>query len=648
MKKKFMFILLLFFVFFGVVNANTSTLENPGRDYFMQKIANNTMITNVSFEGDIAVIQAKGFITGYATSTNQYVNNSLTRRFYSTATTYYVSVMNGQNTFWVYDDGQITGSSLPIKYGTVNVTTSCSLNKALNATGAGQVETCGVVKNGTVSAVDKGAFITCASGYQLVGTPTPVSSTCVKDSYYKGQKLDQRYCKIVYSYNCQKTADPGTPATPSATLASLSVSAGSLSPGFSSGTKSYKVSVGANVDSIDISATASAGSTFVDGYGPRTVKLNYGNNGVQIKVKNSAGAVTTYGINIYRTDGRSHVNTVESLTISSGMYAPMFNKERTTYNSNVGADVVSVNVNAVLSDPTSRFADGYGPRTVTLNDGLNVIDIKVISQSGRTRTYTIHMVRNNDTGNTQCSMNASEVALLKELEVVSDIEGLDLEKIDFKEDVFTYNIKVPYEVGSVGVKAYTKIDGDGISVNGQDNLEVNIEKTVSVVVTSKDCPGISKTYTIGITRQPEYIKGSDASIADIIVEDHDEFKYEANEGKSYVRLGKKEKSLNIKVVPTDENATCTIVGNEKLKKGSEITITCTSEDEISEEKYIIEVEAVAKGTNVFLIILLVIIVLLVITYFVLRLLGYKIYFNFAAIGAFFRGLGQKFKNMFDK
>ena len=246
------------------------------------------------------------------------------------------------------------------------------------------------------------------------------------------------------------------------------------------------------------------------------------------------------------------------------MYAPMFNKERTTYNSNVGADVVSVNVNAVLSDPTSRFADGYGPRTVTLNDGLNVIDIKVISQSGRTRTYTIHMVRNNDTGNTQCSMNASEVALLKELEVVSDIEGLDLEKIDFKEDVFTYNIKVPYEVGSVGVKAYTKIDGDGISVNGQDNLEVNIEKTVSVVVTSKDCPGISKTYTIGITRQPEYIKRSDASIADIIVEDHDEFKYEANEGKSYVRLGKKEKSLNIKVVPTDENATCTIVGNEKL------------------------------------------------------------------------------------
>ena len=43
-----------------------------------------------------------------------------------------------------------------------------------------------------------------------------------------------------------------------------------------------------------------------------------------------------------------------------------------------------------------------------------------------------------------------------------------------------------------------------------------------------------------------------------------------------------------------------------------------------------------------------IIIVLLLIYLVLRLLGYKIYFNFAMIGAFFRGIGDGIRRLFDK
>ena len=55
-----------------------------------------------------------------------------------------------------------------------------------------------------------------------------------------------------------------------------------------------------------------------------------------------------------------------------------------------------------------------------------------------------------------------------------------------------------------------------------------------------------------------------------------------------------------------------------------------------------------KGANIFLIILIIIIIVGLLIYLVLRLLGYKIYFNFAMIGAFFRGIGESIKRAFDR
>ena len=102
------------------------------------------------------------------------------------------------------------------------------------------------------------------------------------------------------------------------------------------------------------------------------------------------------------------------------------------------------------------------------------------------------------------------------------------------------------------------------------------------------------------------------------------------------------------LVKKDESTECVIEGNEELKNGSVVKITCTAEDEVEKRPYEIKITGVRKGTSAILVVIIIILIILLLIYLLLRLLGYKIYFNFAVIGAFFRGIGEKIKNIFDK
>lgn len=97
------------------------------------------------------------------------------------------------------------------------------------------------------------------------------------------------------------TPDPQKPpvvADPS--LTKLTVSKGTLSPVFKSSTKSYKVTVENSVKSIKVTATAAKGSTFISGYGTRTVNLKVGDNTIYVKVKNSDNKTIAYKIVVTR------------------------------------------------------------------------------------------------------------------------------------------------------------------------------------------------------------------------------------------------------------------------------------------------------------------------------------------------------------
>ena len=113
-------------------------------------------------------------------------------------------------------------------------------------------------------------------------------------------------------------------------------------------------------------------------------------------------------------------------------------------------------------------------------------------------------------------------------------------------------------------------------------------------------------------------------------------------------MKKGENTLDIEVVTLDANAIIDIEGNEELKQGDKIIVRSTSEDGESYIEYTIAIDEVEKGTNMFLVVIVVIIIVLVLIYLILRLLGYRIVINMEVISSFFRGIGEKIRNIFDK
>lgn len=639
MKRNYLkyFIYFLIFMSIGVLNVNAAPTVTA--------TANGDLITaNFSYSGGTSA-----FWINNDQTFNAGVKTFVNAKGLMGSNTGTVSVKNGTYYVWATATNAVRyPQTTGVK---VTVTNSCKNETKTNKTGSFTLERCFIKTASSTTMESSTTTFSCKSGYTAEGHVSIDTNTCNNMSL---NGLSQRYCKVVYKIECVKSNSSGggggtTAPVAAPTLSSLSVSDGNLSPAFKSGTKSYTVNVGSNVSSIKINATASSGNSLVSGYGSRTVKLNYGSTKAKVKVKNSAGKVATYTITIKRADNRSTVNTLSNLKVSNGTLSPAFSSGTTNYTVNVANEISSITVDATLTDSKSKFATGFGPGAIPLKPGVNKIYIKVVSEKGVTNVYNITV--NRATTPSECTTNTEDLALLKGIRLYSDMEGLEIDQIkDFQPKVFIYSVDVPYNVSTLNIDASTvdEADKERVKITGNADLEVNIPREVLITVTSNKCPNYSNVYTLNVTRQPEKIYSDNAQLENITIAGYDDFEFKPNVSEYKIVIKKGDKSLDIDTTPVDEGTKCTIEGNKDLKYGSEIKISCRSEDDSTVEVYTITVDDVEEGPNVFLIILLVIIIICILIYLVLRLLGYKIYFNTAMIGSFFRGMGEKAKNTFDK
>lgn len=90
-------------------------------------------------------------------------------------------------------------------------------------------------------------------------------------------------------------------------LSSLSISPGTLSPGFSAGTTSYSASVSNSTTSVAVSATAADGKARVAVWG--NTGLSVGNNTITVQVTAENGSKKTYTITVNRAAGSTGGNT---------------------------------------------------------------------------------------------------------------------------------------------------------------------------------------------------------------------------------------------------------------------------------------------------------------------------------------------------
>jgi len=363
--------------------------------------------------------------------------------------------------------------------------------------------------------------------------------------------------------------------------------------GFAFKSNTYTYNLNINASSIKINAEVNdSKASFVPDMGPREVNLDYGQNEVKVMVTAENGDITTYVLKINREDSRNKVNYLSALTVTSGTTKlpdlnPIFNREKIDYILTVPLEIEKVSIGASLAHIKSKFVTDFGPKEVNLNTGENIVLIKVESESGDIRTYTIKINRSSESDNN----------FLKSLTIKNS-------NITFVKDIIEYNINVLNDITELEIDAKAEHEKAKVEIIGNTNLSEGINK-VLIKVTAENKS--ERIYTINVTRLE---KGSDLSdnnlIKELTIENYnigfDKARYEYN-----LKI-KKETSLDISVLLEDEFATYEIIGNENLKNKSKIIIKVTAENGDIKE-YVINIE---KSSTTLLYIIIIVIVLILI------------------------------------
>lgn len=222
--------------------------------------------------------------------------------------------------------------------------------------------------------------------------------------------------------SCGGGGSTGATTSSVATLAGLSLSAGSLSPAFASATTVYAASVGNAVSSLTVSPTATDngasiqvnGSVVASGSASAAITLSVGTNTVTVVVTASDGTTTkTYTVVVTRAAATvSSDATLSALTLSAGSLSPAFAATTTRYTATVANSVSSLTVSATLAGSGtlkingSTVSSGAASGSIALSVGSNTLSVVVTAADGvSTQTYTVTVTRS---AAGSCTLTATE------------------------------------------------------------------------------------------------------------------------------------------------------------------------------------------------------------------------------------------------
>ena len=291
-----------------------------------------------------------------------------------------------------------------------------------------------------------------------------------------------------------------------AELSGLTISNGTLSPGFASNFTSYSATVANSVSSVTLTPTASIvgstiqvnGSNTTSGSVSSPVTLSVGTNNITTVVTSPDGTNSkAYVITVTR-QGASNDN-LSGITVSNGTLSPAFATGTNSYTDAVGAGLASITITPTAADPTATITvngvavTSGSPSSQPLVAGSNTISIVVTAHDGVTKqTYTIVVKE-------PLSTNANLTAFKPTPGPISPA---------FSPTTTSYTETVNYAVTSLTITPTTVFAGATVKVNGTSvasgaasgpiALAVG-SNTINTVVTAQD--GVTtKTYTLTVTR----------------------------------------------------------------------------------------------------------------------------------------------------
>lgn len=290
-----------------------------------------------------------------------------------------------------------------------------------------------------------------------------------------------------------------------ATLNGLSLSVGSLSPAFATGTTSYSSSVLFSTTSITVTPTRTNayatikvnGVNVTSGSPSSSINLNVGSNTITVVGTAENGTTTaTYTITVTR-NAAANVATLSGLTISAGTLSPTFSTATTSYTASVLFANSTINITPTRTNAYATIkvngvnATSGSPSTVNLSVGSNTISVVVTAEDGTTTTtYTITVTR-------------GVAETVSSLSAITTSPSFTLSPT-FATATTSYSISVPNTTSTIRFTATrtsslsTVVSINGISPITNFTLNVGVN-TYNILVRAQD--GVTTTtYTVTVTK----------------------------------------------------------------------------------------------------------------------------------------------------
>jgi uncharacterized repeat protein (TIGR02543 family) len=382
----------------------------------------------------------------------------------------------------------IAGVTAPVAGATPVTTTTAGTGYTGTVTWSGSPTTfaTGTIYTATIT-------LTAAAGYTLTGVTENFFT--VSDTTTRTNPADSGVVTAVF---------PATANSNIATLSALTLSSGTLSPTFATGTTSYTASVANSVATgFTVTPTVTqANATTVQYIGATgttafTGTLSAGANVIRVVVTAQNGTTTsTYTVTVTRAG--SIDATLSALTLSSGTLSPIFAAATTTYTASVTNGTSSITVtptrnqaNATITVNGTAVTSGSASGSITLNVGANTITVIGTSQDGSTTsTYTITVTRAGSNDATLSALTLSSGTLSPTF-----VSATTSYTVSVANSVSTLTLTPTVTQANATTVQYIGANGT-TSFTGSLSVGSNV---IRVVVTAQD-GSTTSTYTVTVTR----------------------------------------------------------------------------------------------------------------------------------------------------
>jgi len=509
---------------------------------------------------------------------------------------------NGLDYYSAKPSGNAALSSLALSSGTLSPAFASGTNNytATVSNATTSVTITPVTSDNTATVTVNGTLLT--SGSASAGIPLTIGANTITTTV----TAQNSFTTNTYTVTVTR------PSLNDATLSNLTLSDGTLSPVFSSGTNSYNSSVANTATSITLTPTANNpnatitvnGTVVASGSASASIPLNIGINTITTTVTSQDNSTTdTYTTTVIYTSPSDA--TLGNLTLSNGTVSPAFSSGTTSYTAGVSNATTSItltpntnNGSATVTINGTPVAHGSASAGIALAVGPNIITTIVTAQDGvTTETYITTVTR-----------APSSVALLSTISLNPSSTLTSVAGPGYA----NYTASVANNVSSIKVVPTAQDATATIKVNGTTVLSGTASaslplavgpNTLTTVVTAQD--GVTtETYITTVTRAPSSV----ALLSFISLNPSSTLTTVSGPGNANYTASVANSVSSIKVVPTALDATATIKVNGTIVSSgtasasiplavgpNTLTTVVTAQDGITTLTYIITVTRAASS-----------------------------------------------------